>query len=229
MGLCHADTLLTRRQYLCGTSACQSHRTCVYTASTSPHKRVCHTDLPITTTSLTTELVLDGMDPEWVAGLADDEECRDVETDPYNIDTCMRGSDLPLLLDACPKLQRLTLNSVLPLWCAELYPFLLDAQVRCMHVVFVVCWTSNALCCCFSKLGAGTTLCGGDHQHKFCTCAPWAVHHVVCTGPHAAAGIRVPGKALQVAVHATHMFTLPWHSATLDVGPTSACHAALLL
>ena len=54
----------------------------------------------------------------------------DIDCDPFDIVTCMRGSDLPLLLDACPTLQRLTLNSVLPRWCAELHPFLHDAQVR---------------------------------------------------------------------------------------------------
>jgi hypothetical protein len=70
------------------------------------------------------------MDPELVADLADDEEGSDLETDPYNIPTCVRDCELPMLLEACPGLQRLTLNSVLQRWCDQLYLLFCGAKVR---------------------------------------------------------------------------------------------------
>lgn len=75
------------------------------------------------------ELVLDAMAPGGV------EQQRHSEY--YDLEEhggCMEGSDLGLLLAACPRLQRLTLNSVLPYECDdyecdELCDFLKDAKV----------------------------------------------------------------------------------------------------
>jgi hypothetical protein len=108
------------------------------------------------TTSPLTELVLDGMDPELVADLEQDEEW-DIDCDPFDIVTCMRGSDLPLLLDACPTLQRLTLNSVLPRWCAELHPFLHDAQVRRTWCLWCLGGVSESVGGCECRGGEGET------------------------------------------------------------------------
>lgn len=78
------------------------------------------------------ELVLDAMAP----GVVEQQrhsEYYDLEEDPFMDPTCMEGSDLGLLLAACPMLQRLTLNSVLPYEyeyeCDELCDFLKDAKV----------------------------------------------------------------------------------------------------
>lgn len=51
--------------------------------------------------------------------------------DPYYNTSCMEGPDLDPLLAACPKLQRLTLNSVVKRGCGQLQRFLFDAKVRC--------------------------------------------------------------------------------------------------
>jgi hypothetical protein len=71
------------------------------------------------------------MDPRLVEQLRED-VYYDMNDDPFDRDnTCLRGSDLPLLLAACPKLQRLTLNSLLPSGSGALHDFLTHPQVRC--------------------------------------------------------------------------------------------------
>jgi hypothetical protein len=56
------------------------------------------------------------------------------DEDPYDMAfMCLWHSDLDLLLAACPRLQRLTLNSVMLRCGGELDAFLQNAQVRGLH------------------------------------------------------------------------------------------------
>lgn len=73
------------------------------------------------------ELDLDAMDFD----LVDRYDPEEDGGDPFEGSACMTALDLDLLLGACPKLQCLTLNSVLPSWGVDLEQFLSDAQVRC--------------------------------------------------------------------------------------------------
>lgn len=78
------------------------------------------------------ELVLDAMDADALVQFKD--QHYTAYEDPYDMAfMCLWHSDLDLLLAACPRLQRLTLNSVMPRCGGELDAFLHNAQVRGLH------------------------------------------------------------------------------------------------
>lgn len=84
-----------------------------------------------------TELVIAGLSPTLLTELQDDQSCDSATPDPFKgADGCMWGADLPLLLSACPKLRRLTLNTVMSQFCTrDLHLFVCGAQVRLAYRV----------------------------------------------------------------------------------------------
>lgn len=100
--------------------------------SAHPNLWLTSISLSLQFTALCAELVLDAMDPDLVLHLeaSNLEPEYTVTRDPFYDTSCMEGSELDLLLAACPKLQHLTLNCVLQRGCGQLQRFLFDAKVR---------------------------------------------------------------------------------------------------